>query len=94
MRVGVALIHAEQIGREQRSLLAAGPGAHLEDGALLVGGVLGQQLHLQLTLELLDLGIERSDLLLGERRHVGLRGRIVDQMLKTLTFAQAPSGAR
>ena len=46
MGVGVALIHAEQIGREQSRLLAAGPGAHLEDGALLVGGVLGQQLHL------------------------------------------------
>ena len=88
MGVGVALIHAEQIGGEQRGLLAAGPGAHLEDGALLVGGVLGQQLHLQLTLELLDLGIERSDLLLGERRHVGLRGRIVDQVLKTLTLAE------
>src|SRR5215831_4687695 len=42
--IGVALIHAEQIAGEQRSLLAAGAGAHFEDRALLVGGVLGQQL--------------------------------------------------
>ena len=88
MGVGIALIHAEEIGREQRGLLAAGSGTDLEDGALLVGQVLGQQLHLKLTFELLDLGIERSDLLLGERRHVGLRCRIVDQMLKTLTLAE------
>ena len=79
---------------EQRRLLAAGAGAHFEDGALLVGGILRQQLHLQLTLELLDLGIERSDLLLGESRHVGLRGRIVDQMLKIRRARVAPSGAR
>ena len=72
----------------KRRLVAAGAGADLEDGVLLVGGVLGQQLHLKLMLELVDLGIERSDLLLGESRHVGLRGRIVDQMLKTLTLAK------
>jgi hypothetical protein len=34
---GVALVHAEQVGREQRRLLAAGAGADLQDGVLLVG---------------------------------------------------------
>ena len=37
---------------------------------------------------LLDPGVERPDLLFGKRRHVGLRGRIVDQMLKPLTLAE------
>ena len=40
---GIALIHAEQIGGEQRRLVAAGAGAHFEDGVALVGLVLGQQ---------------------------------------------------
>ena len=87
MGIGVALIHAEEIGREQRSLLAPGAGAHFENGALLVGVILGQQLHLQLLLELLDLGIERADLLLGESRHVRLRHRVVDQMLQVRPLA-------
>ena len=45
--VGIALIHAEKIGREQRSLLAASACANLDDGTLVVGGVLGKQLDLQ-----------------------------------------------
>ena len=81
MPVGIALIHAEEIAGEQRRLLAAGAGAHFEDGALLVGGVLGQKLHFELPLELLDLGVERVKLLLGERRHLGVGGRVVDELL-------------
>ena len=74
MRVGVALVHAEEIGSEQRRLLAAGAGAHFEDRALLVGGVLGQKLHLELPLELFDLRYRAARLLLGERRHRRLGG--------------------
>ena len=89
MLVGVALIHAEEIAGEERRLLAAGAGAHLEDRALLVGGILGQQLHLELVLELLDLLVEGTDLFFGERRHVLFRGRIVDQLLQALALAKS-----
>ena len=40
---GIALVHAEQVGGEQRRLVAAGAGADFQDGVLLVGRVLGQQ---------------------------------------------------
>ena len=39
LRLGVALVGAEQLGGEQRRLVAAGGGADLQDGAALVGGV-------------------------------------------------------
>ena len=40
---GIALIHAEELGGEQRRLLAAGAGADFEDRVALVVRVLGQQ---------------------------------------------------
>ena len=43
MEVGVALVHAEEIAGEERRLVAAGAGADFEDGALLVGRVLGEE---------------------------------------------------
>ncbi len=67
MPVGVALIHAEQIAGEQGRLFAAGAGAQFEDRALLVGGVLGQELNFQLTLELVDLWAQRLKLRFRER---------------------------
>ncbi len=86
MPVGIALIHAEKIAGEQRRLLATGAGAQFEDGALLVGGVLGQKLHLQHPLKLLDPGPERAKLRFGERRHLGIRSRIVDQLLQVVAL--------
>ena len=56
---GVALVHAEQVGGEQRRLLAAGAGADFEDGVLLVGRVLGQQHALHGLLELGQALLER-----------------------------------
>ncbi len=84
--VGIALIHAEQIAREQGRLLPAGAGAQFEDRALLVRFVLGQELHFQPLLKLFDLGIERLQLRLRERRHFGVGGRIVDQMLQIVAL--------
>ena len=81
MPVGVALIHAEQIAGEQCRLLPAGAGAQFEDRALVVGFVLGEELHFQPLLQLLDLGIERFQLRLGKRGHLGIGGRVVDQLL-------------
>ena len=85
--VGVALIHAEEIARKQRRLLAAGAGAQFEDRVLLVGGILGQKLHFELPLELLDPGVKRLKLLRGERRHLGVRGRIVDELSQVPALA-------
>jgi hypothetical protein len=71
---GVALVHAEEIGGEQRRLVAAGAGADLEDGVLLVGRVLGQQHALHRALQLRQALLERSSLFLGHRPHVGIGG--------------------
>ena len=48
---GVALVHAEQIAREQRRLIAAGAGADFEDDVALVHRVLGQERKPDLLLE-------------------------------------------
>ena len=45
-QLGIALIHPEQIASKNRRLVAAGPRADLENGILLVGGVLRQQRNL------------------------------------------------
>ena len=57
------LIHAEQVGGEQRRLIAAGTGPHLEDGVARIIPVAWQQQHLQCLhlvrqprLHLIDLG--------------------------------------
>ncbi len=86
MPVGIALIHAEQIAGEQSRLLAAGPGAQFENGALLVGGILGQELQLQLPLQRLDLGVDRFKLCFRKRGHLAVGGRLVDQRLQIGTF--------
>ena len=43
LRGRVARVHAEEIASEERGLIAARAGAHLEDGAFLIGFVLRQQ---------------------------------------------------
>ena len=69
---GVALIHAEEIGGEERRFLAAGAGAQLEDGVALVGLVLGQQQKPHLLLELGNALAELGQLGLGQRAHLRL----------------------
>ena len=91
MPVGVALIHAEEIAGEQRRLFAAGAGAHFEDCTLLVGVVLGEEPHLELPLEFLDLGFERAKLLVCKRRHFRIGGRIVDELLQVFALALSPA---
>ena len=51
MLLGEARVHAEDLGRKQRSLVAARAGADFENDVLLVVGVLGQQQHLDLFFE-------------------------------------------
>ena len=69
---GVALVHAEELGGEERRLLAAGAGAHFEDGVALVGLVLGQQHEPHLALELGEPLVERGQFASGERTHLGI----------------------
>ena len=94
---GIALVHAEQLGREQRRLLAAGAGAHLEDGVARVGLVLGQQHQLHGALGPRELLLEAAILLVGEGAHLGIDrgvvlhgGGLVDPVLQD---AQALDGA-
>ena len=68
LRLGVADVHAEQIGREQRRLFAALAAANLEDDVLLVVGIGRQQEHRQIFGELLGLLLERGELFFGRAR--------------------------
>ena len=77
MLLGVAAVHAEQVGGEQGRLVAAGAGAHLEDGALFVGCILGQEVHAQLLLQLRQTGIDLAELLLRQLPEVLCRRGIV-----------------
>ena len=53
--LGPLLVHAEQVGREERRLLPALRALDLDDHVLVVVGVLGQQQDLEVLLELSDL---------------------------------------
>ena len=48
LRFGVAGVHAEDFGGEERGFVAAGAGADFEDDVLFVVGILGQQQDLEL----------------------------------------------
>src|SRR5258708_4310879 len=69
----IAGVHAEEIAREQRRLVAPGAGAYLEEGIALVVGVLGKQRLLQLGFEPLHRGPGLLQFLVG----VGLHRRII-----------------
>jgi hypothetical protein len=75
LALGVARVHAEQVAGEQRRLVAAGAGAHLEEQVAVVVRVARQQRLLQLGLELLHRARALLQLLVGvafieARRHV------------------------
>jgi hypothetical protein len=63
-RSAIAAVHAEELGGEERRLVAAGAGADLEDDVLAVVRVLRDE-------RLLDLSVERLALS-GEARRLGL----------------------
>src|SRR5690606_16586754 len=46
---GIAIIHAEEIAGKDRRLVPASAGADFEDRVLLVGGILREEEHLQLS---------------------------------------------
>src|SRR5436853_3558948 len=65
-QLGVAAVHAEEVGGEQRGLVAAGAGAHLNYGALLIGRVLGEEMQAQLLEKLAPAVIGLVELVLGQ----------------------------
>ena len=64
----VPLVHAEEVAREERSLVPSGPAADLHDHVLAVVRVLGQQRLTQFLVQPLHFGIEALSLLHGQRR--------------------------
>ena len=75
LALGVLAVHAEQLGREQRRLVAAGPGPDFEDDVLLIVRILGDQQDLELAQERVAARGQRFQLLLGERAHLAVGRR-------------------
>ena len=68
--LGIARVHAEEVARKQRGLLAADAAAYLDDDVLLVIRVLRQEQDGQLFVERLLLLHEVRELRLDERVHL------------------------
>ncbi len=73
LQVRVAGVHAQEIAREQGRLVPAGPGADLEDGALLVRLVLGQEHEPQALDGPLEILARPGHLVMGESPHLRSR---------------------
>jgi hypothetical protein len=69
---GVARVHAEQVSREDRGLVAARAGAHFEVDVLVVARVARDQHHLERVLGGLDPGSEPRHLLGTHLAHAGV----------------------
>ena len=83
LELGIAGVHAQQVAGEERRLVAAGAGPHLEDRALLVGLVARQEQDLQALRGLLHGLLGGRTLLLGERAHLRIGRRIPDQRVES-----------
>src|SRR6266550_2042871 len=83
-----ACVHAEQVGREQRSFVTAGPGADLDDGVAIVERIAwGEQLG-ELRLEPVDLGPEPLDV--GARQLRQLRVLVGEHLARLGQLALEP----
>ena len=82
--LGVALVHAKQIGGEQAGLLAPRAGPHLKDGVAFVGVVLGQQENLDAALEIGQLLRQLGSLRLGQGPHFVIDIGIADQVYQAV----------
>ena len=91
LRLGIALVHAQQVAGEQSRLVAAGAGADLEHRRAVVGGVARQQLDRQ---RALGVGQLVADLLGFGRRHfleLGLGGRVGDHAVQHVELGAQPA---
>src|SRR3989454_6363180 len=86
--LGVARVHAEQVGGEERRLVAAGAGADLEEDIALVVRVPGQQRLLQIGLEPLHAAARRLELIVGERPHGGVGGHFLGGLSVALRLTE------
>ena len=94
LALGVLAVHPEQLGGEERRLVAARAGADFEDDVLFVVRILGIEQDLELGEQRVAAGDERLQLLLRELAHVGIgRGgellRLREVARDDLVFAEA-----
>ena len=75
LALGVLAVHAEQLGGEQRRLVAARAGADFEHDVLVVVRILRDQQHLELGDQRVAPRDERFQLFLRELAHVGIARR-------------------
>src|SRR5262245_7697335 len=87
MLLGIAAVHAEKVGREQCRFVAPGSRPDLQNRALLVGGVLGEEVNPQLLLEIRQARLEPCKLIARQRRKVLVGSRIGNQRCQVLTLA-------
>src|SRR5262249_58902200 len=91
LRFRVAGVHAVEIAGEDRGLVAAGAGAHLEEDVLVVARILRQQQAAQLLLLAAARALEARDLLLTARardrvcntRRLACRSQLAVQLIVT-----------
>ncbi len=86
-RLDKALVHLEEIAREDGSLVAAGGGADLDDGVLLVVGIARDEHVLDVFLELGELGLVLGDVHLEHLLLVGIAG-VVEHLLGGLDVVE------
>ena len=92
-RLGEPLVHPRQVGGEERRLLAAGPGADLEDRRALVGVVPRQQRQLHRPLRPGQRRADARQLLLGEFAHLGIAAQPL-RLLLARAAARDSGGSR
>jgi hypothetical protein len=86
--LGVAVVHAPEVGHEQAGLVATGPSADLEDDVLAVEWVLGRQEPRQLGAALGDTNFERTHVGLGQLAHVGVVEQLAGLFQLSLELAE------
>src|SRR5258706_9342219 len=75
--LGEARVHAEEVAREDRALVAAGSGADLEEEIALVVRIARHEHALQLRLEAREALAPRADLVLGESAGLRVLGHLL-----------------
>src|SRR6185437_16704017 len=76
LKIGIALIHAQEVASEQRRLVAAGAGPDFEDCVLLVRLVAGEQQDADRMLHLVEFFLDLGDLGFSHLGHFAVwRGR-------------------
>ena len=70
--LGIARVHAVQVAGEDRGLVAAGAGAHLEEDVLVVARILRQQQQPQRFFFREQILLQAADLLVAELAHAGI----------------------